>query len=273
MLWCALNALKTAQENHNITSETGLRHYLLEWLSGASRHPEFSSLPGEIMALKALTEKDRNIPIIGTLNTLFLSSATVGECPLFRFRAALGKLQKAGWRTYVCPWPEMVFNESIERACSGKRHLLQLSRTEECFLPTGDMRAPVTLQLITPLHRKTMQLLETAELIFSDEDSGGERIRTSIRDRTQRNPLSHPIYRAAQLARRCLGCNTGADDYHITLRMCNPRHTPFPVFAACTALPAVSDILSVTTRLCRFSQPVRAVMTVQLLLFPFRKES
>ena len=34
--------------------------------------------------------------------------------------------------------------------------------------------------------------------------------------------------------------------------MCNPRHTPFPVFAACTALPAVSDILSVTTRLCRF---------------------
>ncbi|EII44979.1 hypothetical protein EC23916_3401, partial [Escherichia coli 2.3916] len=30
------------------------------------------------------------------------------------------------------------------------------------------MRAPVTLQLITPLHRKTMQLLEAAELIFSD---------------------------------------------------------------------------------------------------------
>ena len=27
LLWCALNALKTAQENHNITSETGLRHY------------------------------------------------------------------------------------------------------------------------------------------------------------------------------------------------------------------------------------------------------
>lgn len=53
LLWCALNALKTAQENHNITSETGLRHYLLEWLSGASRHPEFRSLPGEIMALKA----------------------------------------------------------------------------------------------------------------------------------------------------------------------------------------------------------------------------
>nr|QWP89382.1 hypothetical protein IHCLGBEB_00185 [Escherichia coli] len=45
LLWCALNALKTAQENHNITSETGLRLYLLEWLSGASRHPEFRSPP------------------------------------------------------------------------------------------------------------------------------------------------------------------------------------------------------------------------------------
>ncbi len=30
LLWCALNALKTAQENHNITSETELRHYLLD---------------------------------------------------------------------------------------------------------------------------------------------------------------------------------------------------------------------------------------------------
>ncbi|MDU9488271.1 conjugal transfer protein TraC, partial [Escherichia coli] len=110
-----------------------------------------------------------NIHIIGTLNTLFLRSATVGACPLFSFRAALGQLQKAGWRISVCPWPEMVFNETIDRACSGKRHLLQLSRTEECCLPTGDMRAPVTLQLITPLHRKTRQLLETAELIFSDE--------------------------------------------------------------------------------------------------------
>nr|QWP89238.1 hypothetical protein IHCLGBEB_00041 [Escherichia coli] len=125
------------------------------------------------------------------------------------------------------------------------------------------------MQLITPLHRKTMQLLETAELIFSDEGFQ-VRIRTSIRDRTQRNPLSHPIYRAAQPARRCLGCNTGADDYHITLRMCNPRHTPFPVFAACTALPAVSDILSVTTRLCRFRKAAPIDMTVRVFLFTLR---
>ncbi len=163
------------------------------------------------MALKALTEKDRNIPIIGTLNTLFLSSATVGECPLFRFRAALGKLQKAGWRTYVCPWPERVFNESIERACSGKRHLLQLSRTEECFLPTGDMRGT---SYVAADHSTTPQNYAASGNgrvnILRRRISGGERIRTSIRDRTQRNPLSHPIYRAAQLARRCLGCNTGS---------------------------------------------------------------
>ncbi|MGK3261903.1 hypothetical protein ACSLNI_27270, partial [Escherichia coli] len=47
-----------AQENHNITSETGLRHYLLEWLSGASRHPEFRSLPCEKMAQASSDRKN-----------------------------------------------------------------------------------------------------------------------------------------------------------------------------------------------------------------------
>ncbi|MDA4419340.1 conjugal transfer protein TraC, partial [Escherichia coli] len=149
LLWCALNALRAAQENHGINSESGLRRYLLEWLSGAGRHPEFRDIPEEIMALKALAEQNRDIPVTATLNTLFLSSATVGECPLFRFRAAMGRLQKAGWRTTVCPWTERVFSESIELACTGRRHLLQLSRTEECFMPSGQMRAPVYLQLIT----------------------------------------------------------------------------------------------------------------------------
>ena len=213
LLWCALNALKTAQENHNITSETGLRHYLLEWLSGASRHPEFRSLPGEIMALKALTEKDRNIPIIGTLNTLFLSSATVGECPLFRFRAALGKLQKAGWRTYVCPWPERVFNETSSATTKSHRRVFSTDRRYE------------GTSYVAADHSTTPQNYAASGSgrvnILRRRISGGERIRTSIRDRTQRNPLSHLIYRAAQPARRCLGCNTGADDYHITLRKSN----------------------------------------------------
>lgn len=169
LLWCALNALRAAQENHGINSESGLRRYLLEWLSGAGRHPEFRDIPEEIMALKALAEQNRDIPISGTLNTLFLSSATVGECPLFRFRAAMGTLRKSGWRSSICPWPERVFSESIELACTGRRHLLQLSRTEECFMPSGQMRAPVYLQLITPLHRRTEQLLETAENTLADE--------------------------------------------------------------------------------------------------------
>lgn len=169
LLWCALNALRMAQENHNITSEAGLRHFLREWLSGASRHPDFRSIPEEIMALKALTEKDRNIPVMDTLNTLFLCSATAGECPLFRFRAALGRLQKAGWRSRVCPWPERVLSESVELACSGRRYLLQLKRTEECFMPTGMMSAPVSLQLIIPVRHTTCQFLEKAVATFVDE--------------------------------------------------------------------------------------------------------
>ena len=127
------------------------------------------TLNSGIFRKKALAEQNRDIPVTATLNTLFLSSATVGECPLFRFRAAMGRLQKAGWRTTVCPWTERVFSESIELACTGRRHLLQLSRTEECFMPSGQMRAPVYLQLITPLHRRTGQLLETAENTLADE--------------------------------------------------------------------------------------------------------
>ena len=93
LLWCALNALHAAQENHGINSESGLRRYLLEWLSGAGRHPEFRNIPEEIMALKALAEQDRDIPITGTLNTLFLSSATVGSA-----RCSASGPQWAGYR-------------------------------------------------------------------------------------------------------------------------------------------------------------------------------
>ncbi|HAX4824257.1 TPA: conjugal transfer protein TraC [Escherichia coli] len=162
LLWCALNVLRAAQENHGINSESGLRRYLLEWLSGAGRHLEFRDIPEEIMALKALAEQNRDIPIPGTLNTPFLTSSTVGECPL-------GRLQKAGWRATVCPRTERVFSESIELACTGGRHLLQLSRTEACFIPSGQMCAPVSLLPITSLHNKTLQLLETAENVLAEE--------------------------------------------------------------------------------------------------------
>lgn len=169
LLWLALNTIKTAQKNHNITNELTLRRSLLKWLSGVSCHPDFKGIPREIMMLRMLVEKDQNIPIATTLNTLFLYSTTAGECPLFRFRAAIGKLQKAGWRSTVCPWPERVFNESITLACTGKRHLLQLNRTEECFLPTGEMNAPVSMQFIVPLRKTTKKHLEKAEIMFADE--------------------------------------------------------------------------------------------------------
>ncbi|WP_250997129.1 hypothetical protein [Escherichia coli] len=37
LLWCALNALKTAQENHNITSETGCKRKLTAVCSHQTR--------------------------------------------------------------------------------------------------------------------------------------------------------------------------------------------------------------------------------------------
>ncbi|EKN6012891.1 conjugal transfer protein TraC, partial [Yersinia enterocolitica] len=36
LLWCALTALRTAQEEHHIHSEARLRRYLREWLQGAA---------------------------------------------------------------------------------------------------------------------------------------------------------------------------------------------------------------------------------------------
>ncbi|HHU4495390.1 type IV pilus biogenesis protein PilI [Escherichia coli] len=57
------------------------------------------------------------------------------------------------------------------------------------------------------------------------------------------------------------------------LTYADSRHNPFPVFAACTALSAVPGIFCHHSLVPFFSQPVRAVMTVQLLFFPFRKES
>ncbi len=53
----------------------------------------------------------------------------------------------------------------------------------------------------------------------------------------------------------------------------NSQHNPFPVFAACTALSAVSGILSVTTRLCRFFATGTCSYDGTAAFFPVPKES
>lgn len=165
LLWCALTALRTAQEEHHIHSEARLRRYLREWLQGAAKLLQFRSIPEEIMALKRLLDEDRHVPIISTLNALFMSSVSADNCDLFRFRAALNAISRKGWRCGVCPWPEQVFSETITQACTGRESLLQLTRTEECFSSAGKMTAPVTLQLIFPLDNDNT----TAEDLFSNE--------------------------------------------------------------------------------------------------------
>ncbi|SUH95482.1 conjugal transfer protein TraC [Salmonella enterica subsp. arizonae] len=162
LLWCALTALRTAQEEHHIHSEARLRRYLREWLQGAAKLHQFRSIPEEIMTLKRLLDENRHVPIISTLNALFMSSVSADNCDLFRFRAALSAISRKGWRCGVCPWPEQVFSETITQACTGRESLLQLTRTEECFSSAGKMTAPVTLQLIFPLDNDNT----TAEDLF-----------------------------------------------------------------------------------------------------------
>ncbi|BAN99960.1 hypothetical protein E05_51940 (plasmid) [Plautia stali symbiont] len=53
-----------------------------------------------------------------------------------------------GWRHSLCPWPEQVVSEILERQRSRNRHILQLTRMEEVFSATGAMSSPVTLQLL-----------------------------------------------------------------------------------------------------------------------------
>lgn len=145
LLWCALTALRTAQEEHHIHSEARLRRYLREWLQGAAKLHQFRSIPEEIMTLKRLLDENRHVPIISTLNALFMSSVSADNCDLFRFRAALSAISRKGWRCGVCPWPEQVFSETITQACTGRESLLQLTRTEECFSSAGKMTAPAAV--------------------------------------------------------------------------------------------------------------------------------
>ena len=68
---------------------------------------------------------------------------------LFRsFRAVMNALLGQGWKHCLCPWPEQVVTEIMERQRNRKNHILQLTRMEEAFTATGSMTAPVTLQLL-----------------------------------------------------------------------------------------------------------------------------
>ncbi|BAN99959.1 hypothetical protein E05_51930 (plasmid) [Plautia stali symbiont] len=90
LLWCILVALRTAVENHNITSEKGKRKFIAEWIKGARHIPAFHGMAAEFSTLRQLLDRDRSQSIDAVLTALWTSAVSTAGCELFRFRAVLG---------------------------------------------------------------------------------------------------------------------------------------------------------------------------------------
>lgn len=148
LLWCILIALRTAGENHNVTSEKNKRKFIAEWLSNARHTPAFQGMANEFSSIRQLLDGDKSKPIDDVLTSLWKSAVNSAGCDLFRYRAVLNSLFSKGWRHCLCPWPERIIPEVMERQRSRKRHILQLTRMEDAFSSTGAMSSPVTLQLL-----------------------------------------------------------------------------------------------------------------------------
>ncbi|QXB24113.1 hypothetical protein [Lelliottia amnigena] len=148
LLWCILVALRSAVENHHITSERRKRKFIAEWLSGARQVPVFRGMTNEFMTIRQLLDTEKQRPIDEVLTALWTNAVSTGNCDLFRFRAVLNSLLGQGWKHCLCPWPEQVVTEIMERQRNRRRHILQFTRMEEAFTATGSMSSPVTLQLL-----------------------------------------------------------------------------------------------------------------------------
>ncbi|WP_391488858.1 hypothetical protein [Leclercia tamurae] len=148
LLWCILVALRTAVKNHNIKSERGKRQFISQWLNGARREPSFAGMANEFTTIRQLLDIEKQRPIDDILNALWTNAISTGNCDLFRFRAVLNSLLGQGWKHCLCPWPEQVVNEIMERQRNRKKHILQFTRLEEAFSAVGSMSSPVTLQLL-----------------------------------------------------------------------------------------------------------------------------
>ncbi|ECG6808279.1 DUF2913 family protein [Salmonella enterica subsp. enterica serovar Muenchen] len=165
LLRCTLMALRTANEERKFHSEKERRRWLREWLRSARKTEPFHRLPDEIDTLRQLLDRNLSESIEDVLSTLLTNSAAADNCDLFRFRAALIAAKKKGWHTAICRYNDEIVHETLRLAGSRKRHILQLSHTEENFAPTGEMIAPVTFLLIQPQNRNQ----ETVEQIFHAE--------------------------------------------------------------------------------------------------------
>ncbi|HAV1652542.1 TPA: hypothetical protein JG875_003450 [Enterobacter hormaechei subsp. xiangfangensis] len=143
-----LVALRTAHENHHTLSEHRKRKFIADWLSSARSLPAFRGMAREFMTIRELLDTEKQRPIDDVLTALWKNAVSTGNCDLFRFRAVMNALLGQGWKHCLCPWPEQVVTEIMERQRNRKNHILQLTRMEEAFTATGSMTAPVTLQLL-----------------------------------------------------------------------------------------------------------------------------
>lgn len=152
LLWCMLVALHGAEGDGALRSEKARRRFLCEWLSTARRNPAFSGVDAEITALRQLVISERDQPVSTLLHALHEQAGQAGVCDLFRFRAALGSVMRAGWKTGICASPDLLLSEVMTRSRGRQarfNHLLQLTDTPGCFSVTGEMIAPVTFQVVT----------------------------------------------------------------------------------------------------------------------------
>ncbi|WP_387691581.1 hypothetical protein [Photorhabdus sp. RM71S] len=158
LLWCMLIALRTAHDDNPFTSENARRKFLNQWLSCARRVPTFSGLPREFSTLRELLIKDRNVPIDGVLSALWEQSVLNEQCDFIRFRNAKNTLFSNKWCGCICRFPEETTPETMTRLHTRRNHFLQLTLPEDGFQATGQIKAPLTFQLV--LNRQSDQFEE-----------------------------------------------------------------------------------------------------------------
>lgn len=175
LLWCMLMALRCAHNDTPLTSESARRKFLSDWLSGAHRQPAFSGLSREFASLRELLARDKSQSVEGVLTALWEQSVLSEKCDFIRLRDAKNALHASRWRSCLCRFPEQIISEAFTRQQSRGNHFLQLNRTEDAFLSTGQMNAPLTFQLV--LNKSTHQFEEIFHLYGFDVKPGAE-IRT-----------------------------------------------------------------------------------------------
>ena len=167
LLWCILVALKTAEEDSPFTSEKARRRFISDWLDMGRDNPNFRGMSSEFSTLRELLEKtDRTTCVTDTLAKLLDHAYAAEQCDFFRFRSAFNTLLQLGWLHTVCRFPENITSELMNRRKGNRRHLLQLTRTENAFHPVGHMVKPITFQLL--FSKKDEEQLD-AETTFHSE--------------------------------------------------------------------------------------------------------